>query len=233
MVLENTYPRITCDFETELGERINIVVYPNIQTFHESTGSPSRGDWFVALANDQGARPLLSRGIHMVSLNNPGTVHDKQSMLVAAIHELTHFFIFKKSNRDWRDLPQWIHEGLACYEAVQFNTKSLNHMLEVALTKGIPSLELLSEHNSDVFCNAGGYAFSYTLIQFIAQKWNFKTLLRLIQNYDRFEETMGITIEEFESEWKAFITQRYLSLPFNSDVKKLVRCHAEGKKITN
>ena len=86
-------------------------------------------------------------------------------------------------------------------------------------------LAILREHNSDAFCNAGGYAFSYTLIQFIVRKWNFNTVLRLIQNYDRFDEIMGITIKEFESEWRAFITQRYLSLPFNSDVKELVDHH--------
>ncbi|MFW9879175.1 MAG: peptidase MA family metallohydrolase [Candidatus Thorarchaeota archaeon] len=216
-VLENNYPRIACDFEDEISERINIEIYPNIEIFHEKMGCVESGDWFIARANEKDL-PDLNRGIYMVSLNNPGPVHDKESMLIASVHEMTHFFVFKKATSD---LPLWMHEGIACYEAGQFNTKSLNHMLHVVSHNGIPSLELLSKYNSEVFCNAGGYAFSYTLIKFIVQKWSFKTLLKLVQDYGNFEDIMGISFEEFESDWRKFISQHYLSKPFNYDVKNL------------
>ena len=129
-------------------------------------------------------------------------------MHLAAIHELTHFFIFKKAQND---LPLWMHEGIANYEAGMFGTKSIHHMAEIWETKGIPTLSMLSSLDSDVFCEIGGYAFSYTLIEFVVQRWNFETLLKLIQRFDRFEEILGVTKESFESEWKEFVTDRYLS----------------------
>ena len=94
-------------------------------------------------------------------------------------------------------------------------------MLEIYHTKQIPSLALLSKYDSDVFCEVGGYSFSYTLIDFIIQKWGFKKVLALINNYDLFEDIFGITMEEFELEWREYIKRYYLSKPFNFDVEKL------------
>jgi len=213
-VLENNYARIANDFQDDLEGQVPIEIYPSIQAFHERMGRPNSGDWFVALANGKDL-PHLKAGMYMVSLNNPGSVHNQNSVHLAAIHELTHFFIFKKAQGD---LPPWMHEGVANYEAGKFGTKtadfmakSIHHMAEIWETKGIPTLSMLSTLDSDVFCEIGGYAFSYTLIEFVVQRWNFETLLKLIQRFDRFEEILGVTKESFESEWKEFVTDRYLS----------------------
>ena len=188
------------------------LTYPSIQAFHERMGANS-GDWFVALSNGKDV-PHLKAGMYMVSLNNPGSVHNQNSMYLAAIHELTHFFIFKKAQGD---LPIWMHEGIANFEAgkfgtnkAYFKTKSIDHMAEIWETQGIPTLSMLSTLDSDVFCEIGGYAFSYTLIEFIVQRWNFETLLKLIQRFDRFEEILGVTQDSFEADWRAFVTERYL-----------------------
>jgi RNA polymerase sigma-70 factor (ECF subfamily) len=212
--LESNYNRVARDFNDELEKHIPIEIYPSIQAFHERMGRPQSGDWFIALANKKDL-PHLKAGLYMVSLRNPGSVHNQNSMHLAAIHELTHFFIFKKAQSD---LPGWMHEGVANYETVKFGTKtadfmakSIHHMAEIWETKGIPTLSMLSTLDSDVFCEIGGYAFSYTLIEFIVQRWNFETLLHLIQRFDRFEAILGVTKESFESEWKEFVTNRYLS----------------------
>lgn len=212
-VLEKNYERLAHDFEIDFPNRVKIEIYPNIKTFQEKIGLPNSGDWRVAFANEKD-QTNLSRGIYLVSFNNPGPAHNKQSIFIAAVHEMTHFFIFQKSHDK---LPLWMHEGLACYEAHQFDVRSLNHMLEVALYKeGIPSLALLSKYDSNSFYAAGGYSFSYTLIKFIIQKWDFKTLLRLVQEYNNFEKILGVSIEKFEAEWKEFVKQNYLTKPFNS-----------------
>ena len=212
-VLESNYPRIAADFQDDLEGQVSIEIYPSIQEFHERMGRPTSGDWFVSLANGKDV-PHLKAGMYMVSLNNPGSVHNQNSMYLAAIHELTHFFIFKKAQSD---LPPWMHEGIANYEAGKFGTKtadymtkSINRMAHVADTKGIPTLSMLSTLDSDVFCEIGGYSFSYTLIEFVVQRWSFETLLKLIQRFDRFEEILGVSQESFESDWKKFVTQRYL-----------------------
>jgi RNA polymerase sigma-70 factor (ECF subfamily) len=213
-VMENNYLRLVHDFKIDFSDKINIEIYPNIDTFQKRVGRPNSGGWFVAIANDKDITDL-HKGIYMVSYNNPGPVHNKQSMLTAAVHEMTHFFVFQISTVD---LPLWMHEGIACYEAHQFDTKSLNQILEVYYNKGIPSLALLAEYNSDTFYALGGYGFSYTLIKFIIQKWDFTTLLRLVKRYDCFEEILGITHDKFEVEWRAFVKKYYLSKSFNASV---------------
>ena len=223
-VLKNNYARIAGDFQDDLEGQLPIEIYPSIQAFHERMGRPNSGDWFVALSNGKDL-PHLKAGMYMVSPGNPGSVHNQNSMHLAAIHELTHFFIFKKAQSD---LPVWMHEGIANYEAGKFGTntadfkaKSIHHMAHVADTKGIPTLSMLSTPDSDVFCEIGGYAFSYTLIEFVVQKWDFETLLKLIQRFDRFEDIIGVTKESFESEWREFVTDRYLCLPINGRAARL------------
>lgn len=205
-VLENSYAQICKDFQSEPEGCIPIEIYPSVQDFHKKIGLPISDDWFVAFANEKDL-PHLKAGMFMVSLNNPGSYHNQKSMCIVAVHELTHFFIFKKAESG---LPLWMHEGLASFEAGMFDSKSINHMAYLSETQGIPSLSKLSEFDSKVFCALGGYSFSYTLVEFIVEKWDFETLLSLVQRFDRFEEILGTTKDTFESDWKEFVTQRYL-----------------------
>jgi hypothetical protein len=137
-------------------------------------------------------------------------------------HELTHFILYTVTREKGIDLPIWLHEGLAMYEAKQWNWHYRRIMAETALTrsflplssitKGFPPQKRLADR---------AYAQSISLIAYIINKYGADYLNRLIRNLvggkqtsEAFFNVFGIPLEGFEKNWHMYLRRRYNWIPF-------------------
>jgi len=137
-------------------------------------------------------------------------------------HELTHFILFGITRGKGIRLPVWLHEGLALYEAREWDWGYRMIMAETALTrsflplasleKGFPAEKRLAEQ---------AYAQSISLIAYIINTYGTEYLHRLITHLiegqtpaQAFYSIFGITLEGFEKNWHVYLRRRYNWIPF-------------------
>ncbi len=193
--LEEHVGRIAADLKVRLKKKIPVEVLPSLTAFHERIQCPNCPDWVVGVR--------WKGGLFVVSPLVPGPEQTKEGMLKVAVHELTHLLIAMKTP----NAPRWINEGLASYEAGQ-DPRENGSIASFALHSGIPTFTEI-EGSREAFENAGGYPFSYTMVEFVIKRWGFDSLLQLMVHYDRFEEVLGVSKLAFWKEWSEWVKREY------------------------
>ena len=156
-------------------------------------------DWVVgrAFGKDQ---------LHIVSPAKPGPAHDTESLMTIAVHELIHCITGNLVELTM-DYPCWLMEGVAIYYAKQFQHPGKLNYLK---TGEFPSLTKLS-NQSDLESVKQVYELSYTIIEFIIERWGEHKLTLLLQNNGDISSALGIAASDFEVQWQEFVTNKYLS----------------------
>ncbi|NIO00154.1 MAG: hypothetical protein GTO49_35355, partial [Anaerolineae bacterium] len=116
--LEASYDRITGDLQVTPDEKFSVYVYGDVDTYHQAIGRPD------APASSVGT--VRGTAIWLVSPLNPGGVLDTQGVLTAGVHEFTHAlvnYINGSLDENNYEIPIWLNEGLAGYEAGQMTTE--------------------------------------------------------------------------------------------------------------
>ncbi|MGA1842033.1 MAG: peptidase MA family metallohydrolase [bacterium] len=137
-------------------------------------------------------------------------------------HELTHFILHTVTREKGIDLPIWLHEGLAMYEAKQWNWHYRRIMAETALTRSfLPLSSLTNGFPPEKRLADRAYAQSISLIAYIINKYGADYLNKLIRNLvegsqtpEAFFYVFGITLEGFEKNWHMYLRRRYNWIPF-------------------
>ncbi|MGA1864792.1 MAG: peptidase MA family metallohydrolase [bacterium] len=137
-------------------------------------------------------------------------------------HELTHFILYTVTREKGIDLPIWLHEGLAMYEAKQWNWNYRRIMAETALTRSfLPLSSITNGFPSEKRLADRAYAQSISLIAYIINKYGVDYLNKLIQKLvegsqtpEAFFRVFGITLEDFENNWHMYLRRRYNWIPF-------------------
>lgn len=194
---ESNYDRVTGDLKCKLNEKVKVNIYPDINAFHKAIGNPNAPDWLVGTAN--------GGIIRMVSPLNPGKVHNYSSMIKVVVHEFTHIVQGKISNHLY-DMPLWLSEGTAVYEAGQIDNSLRRFVSNGIKNSTVPSLD---DMNSNKFSDIGGYQYSYTVVEFIVKNYGYDRLIDLIKSPDDFKDILGISKEEFEKQWKDYLNKNY------------------------
>ena len=112
--LEKQFERLKDEYNvSDFGESIRIVLYPDVESLHAHTASPSWGDAFIT---DELGYTI----IHL-----PGETPSNDSLYKSAqentprpAHEIAHLIVHTKVGPNFRALlPLWFDEGIAQYES--------------------------------------------------------------------------------------------------------------------
>ncbi|MGL5379340.1 peptidase MA family metallohydrolase [Clostridium sp.] len=194
--LEENYIRISKNLNTTLNEKVVVEIYPDIDSFHKSIGQPTAPSWIVGTG--------WENKIKMVSPLNPGEHNNYDTLTQVLIHEFTHILI-SNINSDLNNIPIWLNEGLATYEAKQINANGIEFIKKSIENNSTP---LLSEMTYDNFAEVGGYMFSYTVIEYLANNYGFDKIVLLIKNPKDLEIILGIDINELQNNWLNYIKNK-------------------------
>jgi RNA polymerase sigma-70 factor, ECF subfamily len=192
---ENFYMHLAKDFKGEFSTKIIMNIYPDLLTFHQAIGWPTAPDWVIG--DDH------HNIINNVSPNNPGPVHTYQSVMKSNKVGLVTVFVSDKFPTNF--IPRWLHQGVALYKA-QFLSDGVNKRLRQNIS-ALPTFEELESIEEDDirFEQIKGFAISYSVVQFIEQKWGWDSILALLADYAKFEEILKVSKQELWSQWIRYL----------------------------
>jgi hypothetical protein len=188
MDMEKNYTRILHDFKLEKIPRINVRIYPDLESFHNGINFPGAPDQVLATA-------FGKDDIRMVSPKNAGP--ERWMFAYAAPHEFTHCVHL---NIDYSpNNPRWLWEGVAQYEAQWFFDPN---ELENIRKKEFPSLASLNQGME--------YMLGFVVIEAIKDLWGFDTVIGLIKNQGDVQKVLSIDQRKFEEKLFERIYSKYI-----------------------
>lgn len=197
--LEENYPRITDNLQTQFIEKIRVLIYPDIRSFHTAIYMPDAPEWVVGAA---GKDELM-----MVSPLNPGSVHSHASLIKAIVHELTHTAVINVRVQGLVGLPKWLNEGFAFYEANQMTDGWRESVKANFAKEELPSWTQLDNANTVDFGDMDGYALSTTIIEFLVNVYGFDKLRQLILTPKKIESIYGFSSDDLEKQWAEYLRE--------------------------
>ena len=196
--LESNYDRITNDLQVTLDHKITIDIYPDLDMFHSAIGEPEAEEWLVGV--------YMNGTIKMVSPLHPGNQHSYESLMKVIVHEFTHVLVSELSLSS-HDIPIWLNEGVAVYEAEQFSNDAETLIRDLIKHDTIPTLDDLDNSN---FGELHGYQLSYTAVEYIVVECGYASLIALIKNPSDMQSILGMDMTQFETAWKNYLTKHYM-----------------------
>ncbi|MFC1887202.1 serine hydrolase [Candidatus Cloacimonadota bacterium] len=192
-VLERNYNIITSHMSTEFEEKINVYIFPDINSFHQAINYPEAPDWVVGAAG--------RNALKMVTPLNPGSVHSYESLMQAIVHEFAHAVVLNIREHGAIGLPNWLNEGYAYYEAAQL-TDAHRQTIQISLAQNkLPTWEDIKQADTVRFGEMGGYELSASIIEFLVQSYGFDKLRQFILEPESAEKIYGVTEEDLENMW--------------------------------
>lgn len=194
-ILNTNFTKLSNDFHHLYREKIQIKIFPDLDTFHQVIDWTAAPDWVVSSRKPHTAL--------LVSPNNPGRCHTFNTILSVSTISLTQLFIEDKYEGPF---PYWLKIGAGYYEA-GFPLGIISRQLVKAkqTQQPFPLLSQLAEFKKEEFEPLGGFAYSYALVKFIVDRWGWDAILALFDNYAAFEEILGISQEDFHAQWIQFL----------------------------
>ncbi|HWQ98829.1 MAG TPA: hypothetical protein VN538_12170 [Clostridia bacterium] len=150
-------------------------------------------DWYIG--DNIGAKVLLT------SPANPGPAHTYDDNRTAALHELVHAYNSLLNP----DMTYWVDNGLAGYLSGQ------KPSYPVASYSPLPTLEQtrVSGPLAPVtFANFGGYEYSYTYIEYLADTYGWDAVKALAKNGD-YPAAFGADEAAVYAAWTVFVKDTY------------------------
>lgn len=190
--LEDNYERITNDLSQTLKRKVDVYIYPDLDTFHKAIGESDAPDWVVGTAIPSTYK------IQMVNPLNAGGRQQADVMKVV-IHEFTHIVI-GNINSNLSRIPIWLNDGVATYEAGQDETTD-KVIADVKKSNKYYTLKDIESMGSYDFGKKGGYQFSYLYVKYIVDEYGYDKLVALIKQPSQFQNILGVTQGDFEKAW--------------------------------
>ena len=179
--LEANHPRITRDLGQPNLARITGRFYPDQASYTAATGWDATGSVDGPTMFSVVASPL-----------QPSVpVHEFVHNVALHLNPTAHHTV-------------WLWEATAVYEAEGF----VHPATVPCLASGgdFPTLAQVSTRTGD--CHI--YLVGYTIVELIVERWGFAELRALIRSHGNTQSVLGLSTEEFEAAWQAFVEQRYL-----------------------
>jgi hypothetical protein len=177
------------------SEGIEIVMYPNHKSLHLKTFGfigylfP---DWYIGKNTKD--RVLI------ISPDNPGPAHTRESIEKALIHEYVHVL----SDRINKNIGYWLKEGLALYLAQQIPEDE-----DVSSsTQRITYKEYLTQ-NPFKFANYGGYFMAHSYIRYLDETYGWQKVTQLLVPKATYDEVLGLDEEQTFVEWREWVKREY------------------------
>jgi len=196
-VLERNYLRLIKDMQTSFNSKIDVLIYPDIKSFHNAINQSSAPDWIVGAAG--------KNELKMVSPLNPGSVHTYESLMKAIVHELTHTIIMNFRKQGLVGLPNWLNEGYAYFEAKQLNKAQREIVRNQIIKNTIPSWGELEKANTVQFGEINGYPISATIVEFLVTNYGLDKLKQFIITPENLEIIYKVSKSDLEILWLKYL----------------------------
>ena len=178
--LEPFYQKISETFDHQMGQKLLINLYPDIEAQHNAIGLPGGPNWIIAKATN--------KVIDVVSPLNPGPIHSKRSVRKIMKINVVKAVLFDKYGME--KLPYWVAFGISAWKA----NCTFKMMPEDAMT-----LSQLETTKNNKFGKLGGFATSFNFIAFTQKKFGWSRVLELAADYEGHKDEL----------FKAFKTEFY------------------------
>ena len=203
--LNEAYEQLTTHFSYQPEQKIIVKVYPDLKEFQLAAATPQ---WFmggVAATKD-----------YKILLATPKRERNINKLPEVITHELTHAFT---NLITYGNCPTWILEGLALYEASQWDLGKEKILRSAVSSNQLYLLDELEEPFTR-FKNQKGialaYSESYTAVKFIFDTYGRDSLIKLLHEFSRgknfgeaAKHVLKINSSEFEQKWLASIKESY------------------------
>lgn len=187
--VEESYQKITSDLDVKMKNRISLYIYPDIQSFHIAIGKPDAPAWYIGEGN-----------YCSISVVSPGL-----SQLRVIRHEMTHSICGQ-----FAGLPQWLFQGIAMFEGKETPASQIESKVEECVKAGkIPSFRDLSVDYDSYSQMNGSYEFSYTMVDYLINRFGFEKLKVLLRAPSDFPGVFGFSEDEVYKDFKAYLIQKY------------------------
>lgn len=211
---EETHLIITQDIGYSLDKKTTIFICPSNQEFQELGGSPSKWTLGQAFTRD-----------NVILIQTPKNIWRMEVAPLSRIeidrvirHEYTHIILGQIDG-----LPVWLNEGLAMYEAKQWQIDDnillgeaylSKHIIPLSkLTYSFPSTDGLLHHQKEIEL---AYAQSFDIVKFIINQYSNNGLKRLIKEMFKTNEfdialkrSLGLTPLLLEISWHQDLKKRF------------------------
>jgi hypothetical protein len=199
-ILENSYNRITTNLSQQLQEKLTVEIHSDLNQLHAALGLSNAPAWI---------RGGLRMGkIIIASPLNPPPGSKFDNVLNTAVHEFVHIIVNKIND----DIPRWLNEGIASYEAKDNDENWIKKTLKNGLLSNmLPSFkDLDTGEDFETFFKRDGYQYSYTIVESIINLFGYDKLHNLIKSPNSFVEVFGLTKDELQDKWIDYIKMNYL-----------------------
>jgi len=212
---EEDYQRIVKDIGIDPDIKADVYLAPDRESYEELQPSQEKThEWSIGVFYPH------ENLIILLSPKAEKASHPDLQQIMA--HELTHFILFNVTKGRKVDLPLWLHEGLAMYEARQWNWHHRLVMAQTALTRSfLPLSSIKTNFPEERRLADRAYAQSISLIAYILNRYGIDYLNRMIselvagqQPSKAFYNVFGISLIEFEKNWHIYLRRRYNWVPF-------------------
>jgi len=193
--LESNYLRITKYMQTSFESKIDVFIYPNVESFHNAINLTNSPDWIVGAAT--------KNELKIVSPLNPGSQHSYESLMKVIVHEFTHTVVLNFRKQGLVGLPNWLNEGYAYYEAKQLTETQRENLHN----NRIPSWNELEKADTTLFGNINGYPISGTIIEFLVESFGFDKLKQFIIEPENVEKIYKMSKKDLELLWLEYLKQ--------------------------
>lgn len=136
--------------------------------------------------------------IRMVSPNTRVKGHTHDTILNGTLHEVVHSINYYKNPH----LSYFWDNGLATYIAGQKPDKAF---LSYA---SLPSFEDLRSDNAITFSNMGGYAYSYSYIEYLEKTYGWDRVIAFASGEQDYQQAFGKSEQEIYAEWGQHIKEQ-------------------------
>ncbi len=202
-ILENNYGRITNRLEIQIKKKIKVKVYPDLGSFHIAINYPNAPDWVVG--------SCIGDELLMVSPLNPGSIHTYGSLMQVVIHEFVHIAVYYAiGDKVVTELPTWLNEGYAQYEAGQINDQIRKSVESSMFEKVPPTWSQLNNASAMDFGKINGYGLSVSIVEFLVVTYGTTKLVLLIKDPKNIEAIYGLPETTLENQWIHYVKHESL-----------------------
>jgi hypothetical protein len=208
---DRAWERVTADLGGAPTGPITVVLAPTSEAFNQfqPAGEPLP-DWAVGVAYS-GMMTMVIRSYHVA-----GT--PRQDIGAILVHELTHLVLGARFGA--QPIPFWLHEGLAMYEAGEWDPGHEWDLVRVVLANRVPPLDALTGSGNNETEARTAYALSEALVGHIIATYGHESFGEFVDQLaerrsfeDAVTRAFGVKPERFEVRWRAHLDRRYTWIP--------------------
>jgi hypothetical protein len=200
--------RLSATTETQLEFPIRIVVYASETDFRSAF--PYLNEWVGGRAFTEAALIVL------FAESDPGSLD--WTVKRGIPHEIAHILFHQATEHPYSSPPTWLNEGLAMHseEAAHDDERALVRRA-VQLGELLSLAQISGGFPPDSEVAALSYAESLSAVEFILDRYGPETVPTLLRAFkeghttdEATRQAFGLSLEEFEIEWKEYLAQEYL-----------------------